>query len=695
MSVNTTKPRFRSDLIHRRIRMGKRWMWVIKDPISRSLFHFDEQEHSLLCKADGTRTIGDLIDSARTIYSSQVVAPEPIVAFIADANQKSLFASGFPRQSNEVSSPTKLNWLSIRLPGIDPTPLLDRWARPITWVTSPPAIVTMAAIGIWGAIIAVTRWGDLMRDLAIAAGRIENTWVLIVAIAALKVVHELGHAIACRRFGANCGEIGVMMLFGVPCLYADVSDAWLIARPWKRILVSAAGMIAELTVAAVAAIVWTYTIDGTVRDVCVGLMVVGSLSTVLFNGNPLLRYDGYYILSDFVGIPNLASRSRAMLRSVFGTTDIPDASPAAKTGLVVYAIASTAYRWLVLALIVSVLYAAAKSAGLTNLFLIVFGFSVVARILRGATSWYQARTNSGRFTWIARGVSFAAIVFLLFIPLPRRVAGPAVIAAADQTDVVVTRGGAIRNVRLRGDAVVEGDAIVELENTSLEQSRLQLQTRLDRLSATLQSVRSGRGGDDARADRIPTLTQAIEETEHQIQLIEDELAETIVRASAGGKWYPQWLAAAIDSDDRRAHFYSGNAIAPINRGAVLEPGTKIGVIGSPTAREATVYLNQSDITNVHVGDRVTLAMADRPKGTVTGQVIEAFGSPVDPPTFLSQAGRFRATSIDGQAAPLYPVKIQIDPLASPPPVQTLVTALVQVKPISLWKRINQFVGGSF
>lgn len=698
MNAGAIKPRLRSDLIHRRIRMGKRWMWVVKDPISRSLFHFDDREHSLLCRADGTRTLRDLIESAKAIYQSQVVAPEPILAFIADANQKALLTSGFKNMASKAGSPAKtVNVLSVRFPGIDPTALLNRFAGPINAITSPTAVAVMVASWIGGSVIAITRWGDLMRDLATAASRIENAWILLVAIATMKIVHEVGHAIACRRFGARCSEIGVLVLFGIPCLYADVSDAWLIAKPWKRMLVSAAGMIAELTIAAIAAIVWTFTLDGTLRDLCVGVMVVGSVSTVLFNGNPLLRYDGYYILSDWVGVPNLAARSRAMLQSIFRSTENADTgvSIMTKTGLISYALASTAYRWFVLALIVSIIYTAAQSAGLTSLFLVIVGCFAAVRLARVATTSIQTQKPSRRFAWAKPAATFAGIVLLLLVPLPRRATGPAVIVAADSTDVIVTHGGTIQNVLLRSDDVIAGDAIVELDNASLEQSRLQLQTRLDRLTAILQSVRNRRGSDHAAADHIPTLTQAIEETHHQIQLIDDELDETIVRATTCGKWYPKRLAAEVNADDRQATFYSGNAIAPINRGAVLTPGTKLGVIGSPTAREATVYLDQSDITDIHVGDRVTLAMADRPRSTVTGRVIQTFGSPVDPPAPLSQAGLIRPTSIDGQVAPLYTVQIEIDPLPNPPPVQTLVTAQIQIEPISLWKRIHNFIGRSF
>ena len=136
---------------------------------------------------------------------------------------------------------------------------------------------------------------------------------LAVILASAKVLHELGHAVTCIRLGGQCRELGLMLLVFTPCLYCDVSDAWTFPSKWRRIAVSAAGIIVEIVLAALAALLWCFSPPGFVHAIAFNVMVVCSASTLLFNGNPLMRYDGYYVLADLVEVPNLAEQSRAVL----------------------------------------------------------------------------------------------------------------------------------------------------------------------------------------------------------------------------------------------------------------------------------------------------------------------------------------------------------------------------------------------
>ena len=135
----------------------------------------------------------------------------------------------------------------------------------------------------------------------------------IAAIAGVKVLHELGHALACRHFGARPAEMGVLLLAGAPTLYCDVSDAWRLPSKWRRMAVSSAGMFVELFIAAVAAIVWWHAAPGLLAALCLSLIIVCSVGTVAVNLNPLLRYDGYYLLADWLETPNLAERARGLV----------------------------------------------------------------------------------------------------------------------------------------------------------------------------------------------------------------------------------------------------------------------------------------------------------------------------------------------------------------------------------------------
>src|SRR5258706_426570 len=142
---------------------------------------------------------------------------------------------------------------------------------------------------------------------AIEPGNWPLLWATFVLI---KLIHELGHAFSCRRFGGEVHELGIMFLVFVPAPYVDASSAWSLPSKWQRVFVGAGGMIFELFVAAICAFIWKYTDPTTlVSKLAYNAMFIATVTTILFNANPLLRYDGYYILSDLLEIPNLRQQS--------------------------------------------------------------------------------------------------------------------------------------------------------------------------------------------------------------------------------------------------------------------------------------------------------------------------------------------------------------------------------------------------
>ena len=202
-------------------------------------------------------------------------------------------------------------------------------------------------------VIALLNLDRLVHDIRDATVGIFSfvtpTWfAFFIAIGVIKVCHELAHGIACHAGGGKCREMGLLLLFGVPCLYCDVSDAWLMPKRSHRIFVSAAGMIAECVIASVAVLVWAFTHDGGLHDLAAMIVVVASISTIVFNANPLMRYDGYFMLSDWVGVPNLSVESSDALRRLFDKRH-----PARNVRFLIgYAILSGLYRLLVCGTIV-------------------------------------------------------------------------------------------------------------------------------------------------------------------------------------------------------------------------------------------------------------------------------------------------------------------------------------------------------
>src|SRR5206468_11742270 len=146
-----------------------------------------------------------------------------------------------------------------------------------------------------------------------------KNWIYLGGTLAItKVIHEFGHGLSCKHFGGECHEMGVMLLVMTPCLYCNVSDSWMLPNKWHRAAIGAAGMYIELVMASIATFLWWFSEPGLLNNVCLAVMFVCSVTTLVFNANPLMRYDGYYILADLLEIPNLRQKAGQVLSRTLG-----------------------------------------------------------------------------------------------------------------------------------------------------------------------------------------------------------------------------------------------------------------------------------------------------------------------------------------------------------------------------------------
>ena len=201
-----------------------------------------------------------------------------------------------------------------RFPLLDPDRFLVRTLPVVGKLFSPAGAVLWLAAVAWALKLVADHFNEAMDEAqgAIAPG---NLFLLYAAMVMVKVLHEFGHAYACRKFGGEVHAMGVLLMVFTPVPYVDATSAWGLRERWRRVLVGSAGMVVETGVAALATFVWAATGAGTLHALAYNVMLVASVSTLVFNLNPLLRFDGYFILSDLVGIPNLSQRAMAQLRA--------------------------------------------------------------------------------------------------------------------------------------------------------------------------------------------------------------------------------------------------------------------------------------------------------------------------------------------------------------------------------------------
>jgi putative peptide zinc metalloprotease protein len=341
---------------------------VVKDPVCLRYYRFNRQEYFVFRLFDGKHTMEevrkrfeeefkphrlefqDLESFARQLVTAGLVQHE------SGGAGKHLFdRRAKQRRLKRFASLT--NILYLKLPLFDPDRLLS-WMYPyLWWIFTWPffiASVGLMLAAVFHVLVHFQTFYDKMPRYQ-EFFYFHTVLYMWISLGIVKVIHEFGHGLSCKAFKGECHEMGFLLLCLSPCLYCNVTDAWTVADKWKRIIISFAGIYVELVIAAIATFVWWYTPHlPTVNNIAMCLMVLCSVSTVMFNANPLMRFDGYYIMADWLEIPNLRERSNKYLSHQFQEKCLgievppePYMAPSRKVLFVTYAIASYVYRWVI------------------------------------------------------------------------------------------------------------------------------------------------------------------------------------------------------------------------------------------------------------------------------------------------------------------------------------------------------------
>ncbi|MDB4749715.1 HlyD family efflux transporter periplasmic adaptor subunit [Rubripirellula sp.] len=717
MTTTTSELMLRPDLVQKMVWMGSERVWVVKDPLSRAFSYFSDQEREILVLADGSRSVTEIASECNVRFAPQYLSVESIVRFFADARRKGLLLVDRCGTQHEMrESDVRRSWwknpLAIRVPGVNPDLILDSMSHHFATLFSPVAFLLAVVLMLIAACGVVVNFGDLTEHLAIAAGRMQSNAGLLILLGVLsitKVVHELAHAIACKRFGGECREIGLMFLVGVPCLYCDVSDAWMLPRRWQRILISAAGMLAELTLASIAALVWLFTVDGPVRDVCATVMVVCSVTTVLFNGNPLLRYDGYYMLSDATGIPNLSAEATGILREwvrrfLWASPGTGGFELSKRNFLVAaYGFMSGFYRIVIFALIMLMIYRFAEryemsdAVGVLALSALAWLlFKIIRSVLTPPPSRGRQKGFPARRPVLMVGLILGCVAVIGLIPMPRTTTAYMTIQPGDAEAVFVTNGGRLVGAVVNGTDVRAGQTLATLVNESVDIELLQARGHSEQLEVQLDGLKKRRLTSREAGLQIPVVERSLDEAKKEQQLRELLAGQLVLNAPHDGRVFSVGKRAESKADEREPGYWFGTPLDPANVGAWIEEGTKVCLVGDPETREAVLFVPQQDIELIRQGQRVNLLLDDHAQGEVRGRVIELAASPTrDIPDELRRSGRIEVLANDLEFTPFYEVRVLLEPTASPLPVRLTGRASVDVQSASLLHRIARFLRDAF
>jgi putative peptide zinc metalloprotease protein len=355
--------------------------------------------------------------------------------------------------------------------------------------------MTFGALGLVGLIHVVRQW-DAFLSTFLYFFNWRGAILYSLSLGAVKVVHELGHAYTATRFGCRVPTMGLAFMVMMPVLYSDVSDSYRLTSKRKRLLIAAGGVIAELGLAAVALFAWGYLPEGTLRSIAFIVATTSLAMSLVVNLNPLMRFDGYYVLADGLGIPNLQDRSFAFgqwkLRAMLFGNQSPAPEPVSagmRQTMVVYAWATWLYRLILFTGIALMVYHYFFKALGIILFLVEIVWFIALPIAREVSAWWQNRTiyAASPRTWVTTAC-VSLLLALGFVPLHVSISVPAVLQASSYATIFAPTAGRIQEVRIHdGQMVKAGEALLVLENPALE-----MEVRLAETKVAMWDYRLGR-----------------------------------------------------------------------------------------------------------------------------------------------------------------------------------------------------------
>jgi putative peptide zinc metalloprotease protein len=502
--VSALRPRLRSHArIHRHVYRGKPW-YVLQDLTNQKFYRFTPATHSVIGWMDGERTVDEIWRLATEALGDDAPTQDDVIRLLAQLHSADVLLCDVPPDSEELLERYQrktgrelwarlLNPFAIRVPLLDPERFLARvapFARPLV---GPLGAALWLAVVTPALVLAAVHWSELSEGFVDRVLTPQNLIVLWLVFPVIKALHELGHGIVARCLGAEVHDMGLMFLVFTPVPYVDASAASALPERGRRALVGAAGMLVELVVCALAMYVWVGAEPGVVRAVAFNAALIGAITTVAFNGNPLLRFDGYYVLADLLEIPNLRARANAYVgylaeRHLLGRREAeqPAADAAERVWLVGYAVASLVYRVTVVAAIFLFVLGISLPLGLVLVAISLVGWVVVpsVRTLRFLLRDPRLRDVRGRAVGVA--VAGVAVLILLvgLVPMPLRTLAEGVVWIPDEALARAQTSGFIERVVAQpGQRIRPGDLLIECGDPELRAEVDSLAARLRVLDA--------------------------------------------------------------------------------------------------------------------------------------------------------------------------------------------------------------------
>ena len=570
---------------------GERWI-VLRNVLSNQFFRLRPEAYEFVARLRPDRTVEQVWQECLERFPDTAPGQEAVVQLLAQLYHANLLQYElapdaeqlFQRQRKRQQQEMGMRWLNImfmRFPLLDPDRFLIKTLPYIKWLFGPIGILLWLAVVSLGIKAGIDHFDEMKSQTqgVLSPGNI--IW-LYVGMVIIKTIHEFGHAFFCRYFGGEVHSMGVMLMIFTPVPFVDATSSWGFRNRNHRMLVGAAGMIVELFVAGIVAMLWARTAPGVLNSVLFNMMFVASVSTLLFNLNPLMRFDGYYIFSDLLEIANLNQRSTAQMiywveRYAFGIKSVHSQADtrSESTWLGVYGISALIYRTVVFAGIVW--FIADKWLLLGMLMAIACLISwlivpVVKLIKYLADSPKLERTRPRAVGVVVGTLAFLLILFGL-IPFPHHFRASGVVQAKEWTQIISESSGEIVEIIAKpGKPVKTGQPLLRMENKELA-------IQMVEAKATKQEVETRlRAATQRDPASVMPLNKRLESANKLIDRIEKEQQNLIVRARHDGVW----VAPGVEDLHQR----------------MIKRGSPLGMLINPKQFEFSATVLQEDVDRI-------------------------------------------------------------------------------------------------
>jgi putative peptide zinc metalloprotease protein len=485
------------------------------------------------------------------------------------------------------------NYLFVRLRLVNPDRFLAALLPFVRGAFSPGGVAALLLLCAFGLFLISREW-EIYTHSLVEQFTVEGLVGMGVALSFSKVFHELGHGLAAKRYGCRVPSMGVAFLVLWPVLWTDTTDAWRLPDRRQRLVIDVAGVAAEIAVAAIASIAWAVLPDGPMRSAVFVLSSTTWLLTVSVNAVPLLRFDGYYVLSDLLDIANLQERgfayTRWWLRELLFRPGVPAPEPATAARarhFIVYSLASWTYRLFVFGgIAVLVYHVSFKALGIV-LAAIEVWFFLARPIVRELTVWARIATSRRpNLRTLATLSVCAVLVASLFVPWHGRVDAPGLLRSEQQLDLLAAEPGRLVAMARENSRVAKGEVLFRLESVDIERA---FKVAAAQLEAAQAGLSTGAFDTDRRRAQQTSYAKVSEATAALLKA-QTRAASLLVRAPFAGEIRDIPASLRLGDDIRRRE--------------------ALGVLVSPQSSIVEAYVAEADLDRVAPGAKATLLLLD-------------------------------------------------------------------------------------